>query len=46
VTFSDGHPFSADDVVFTFDWVMNPKVAAPRSRSLLEISPASRRPAT
>ena len=35
VTFSDGHPFSADDVVFTFDWVMNPKVAAPRSRSLL-----------
>jgi peptide/nickel transport system substrate-binding protein len=36
VTFSDGHPFSADDVVFTFDWIMNPAVAAPRQRSYLE----------
>jgi peptide/nickel transport system substrate-binding protein len=35
VTFSDGHPFSADDVVFTFDWIMNPKVAAPRTRSTM-----------
>lgn len=36
VTFSDGHPMTADDVVFTFDWIMNPKVAAPRLRSYLE----------
>jgi len=36
ITFSDGHPMTADDVVFTFDWIMNPKVAAPRSRSLLD----------
>jgi peptide/nickel transport system substrate-binding protein len=36
VTFSDGQPFTADDVVFTFDWIMNPKVAAPRERSTLE----------
>jgi peptide/nickel transport system substrate-binding protein len=36
VTFSDGHPFTADDVVFTFDWIMNPAVAAPRQRGALE----------
>jgi peptide/nickel transport system substrate-binding protein len=36
VTFSDGSPFTADDVVFTFDWIMNPKVDAPRDRSYLE----------
>src|SRR5258706_15674232 len=36
VTFSDGHPFTADDVVFTYNWVMNPKVAAPRVRSGLD----------
>src|SRR5579872_530190 len=29
VTFSDGSPFSADDVVFTYDWIMNPKIDAP-----------------
>jgi peptide/nickel transport system substrate-binding protein len=33
VEFSDGVPFTADDVVFTFDWVMNPKVDAPRERT-------------
>lgn len=33
VTFSDGAPFTADDVVFTFDWIMNPAVAAPRERA-------------
>src|SRR5215213_3383661 len=36
VTFSDGHPFTADDVVFSFDWMMNPKVAAPAARSEFE----------
>jgi peptide/nickel transport system substrate-binding protein len=36
VTFSDGHPFTADDVVFTFEWMMNPAVAAPRQRAYYE----------
>jgi peptide/nickel transport system substrate-binding protein len=33
VTFSDGHPFNADDVVFTFNWIMNKDVEAPRERA-------------
>ncbi|MAX25018.1 MAG: ABC transporter substrate-binding protein [Phycisphaeraceae bacterium] len=33
VTFSDGKPFTSEDVVFSFDWIMNPKVAAPRDRA-------------
>lgn len=33
VTFSDGVPFTAEDVVFSFNWIMNPKVAAPRDRA-------------
>lgn len=37
VTFSDGSPFSADDVIFTFDWIKNPKVDAPRDRQGLAI---------
>lgn len=36
VTFSDGHPMDAHDVVFTYEWVMNPKVNAPRTRSYFE----------
>ncbi len=36
MTFSDGSPFSADDVVFTYDLIMNPKVDAPRDRQALE----------
>jgi peptide/nickel transport system substrate-binding protein len=36
VTFSDGSPFSADDVVFTYDFIMNPKIDAPRDRQALE----------
>lgn len=36
VTFSDGEPFTADDVVFSFDWIMNPQVEAPRLRSYYE----------
>ena len=35
VTFSDGTPFGADDVVFSYDWVMNPQVDAPRDRQAL-----------
>lgn len=33
VTFSDGAPFTADDVVFTVEYIMNPQVAAPRERA-------------
>ena len=36
VTFSDGSPLTADDVKFTFDWIANPDVDAPRQRSYLE----------
>ncbi len=36
VVFSDGVPMTARDVVFTYEWVMNPKVNAPRMRSYLE----------
>src|SRR5204863_2529898 len=34
-TFSDGHPLTAEDVVFTFDWIRKPDVNAPRDRSYL-----------
>lgn len=34
-TFSDGHPVTADDVLFTFDWIRNPAVNAARTRSYL-----------
>lgn len=33
VVFSDGVPMTAHDVQFSFDWIMNPKVAAPRARA-------------
>jgi peptide/nickel transport system substrate-binding protein len=33
VHFSDGEPLTADDVVFSYDFVMNEKIAAPRERS-------------
>ncbi len=36
VTFSDGVPLTADDVVWTFNWTMNPAVEAPRQRSALD----------
>jgi peptide/nickel transport system substrate-binding protein len=36
VTFSDGVPLTADDVAWSFDWIMNPAVAAPRERSALD----------
>jgi peptide/nickel transport system substrate-binding protein len=35
VVFSDGVPMTADDVVFTFDWVRNKEVDASRDRSYL-----------
>ena len=34
-TFSDGHPVTADDVVFSFDWVRNPSVNAQRTTAYL-----------
>jgi peptide/nickel transport system substrate-binding protein len=34
--FSDGTPLTADDVVFTYQWIMNPLVAAPRQRAYYE----------
>jgi peptide/nickel transport system substrate-binding protein len=37
ISFSDGEPFTADDVVFTFDWIRNPQVNAPRERSGLDL---------
>ncbi|MFH2006256.1 MAG: ABC transporter substrate-binding protein [bacterium] len=33
VTFHDGKPFGADDVIFTFDRLMDPKVTSASSRS-------------
>jgi peptide/nickel transport system substrate-binding protein len=33
VTFSDGTPLTAHDVVFTFEWIQNPEVNAPRARA-------------
>lgn len=36
VTFSDGEPLTVDDVVFTFDWIMNEEVQAPRDRAYYE----------
>jgi peptide/nickel transport system substrate-binding protein len=35
VTFSDGSPMTAEDVVFTFNWILNPEVDAPRDRSYM-----------
>lgn len=35
VTFSDGEPLDADDVIFTFKWAKNPAVDAERVRAYL-----------
>lgn len=35
-TFSDGHPVTAEDVVFSFDLIMNPDIDAPVLRSYIE----------
>ena len=36
VTFSDGRPLGADDVAFTFAFIMNEAIAAPRDRAYLD----------
>lgn len=36
VVFSDGEPLTVDDVVWTFNWIMNPEVEAPRARAYYE----------
>ncbi|HRJ53175.1 MAG TPA: peptide-binding protein [Candidatus Thiothrix moscowensis] len=36
VTFSDGKPLTADDVVFTFNFIMTEAIKAPRERAYLE----------
>lgn len=36
VRFSDGEPLTADDVIFTFNFIMNPAIQAPRERAYLE----------
>ncbi len=36
VTFSDGEALTADDVVFTYNWIMNPAVEAPRTKVYYE----------
>ncbi|HYE17636.1 MAG TPA: ABC transporter substrate-binding protein [Tepidisphaeraceae bacterium] len=35
VSFSDGEPFTADDVKFTFDWILTEAVNAARARAYL-----------
>jgi peptide/nickel transport system substrate-binding protein len=36
VTFSDGRPLTADDVVFTLEWLMNPEINAAHLRAYFE----------
>jgi peptide/nickel transport system substrate-binding protein len=36
ITFSDGSPFTADDVVFTFDFMRDERIEAPRVRAYLD----------
>ena len=36
VTFSDGEPLTSEDVVFTYQFIMNPKIKAPRERAYYE----------
>ena len=36
VKFSDGEPLTADDVVFTFEFIQNPAIAAPRERAIYD----------
>lgn len=36
VVFSDGQPLTSDDVVFTFDFIMNQTISAPRERAYFE----------
>ncbi len=34
--FSDGHPVTAEDVVFSYEFIMNPQIKAPRERAYYE----------
>ena len=36
VKFSDGEPLTADDVVFTYKFIMDEKIACPRTRAYIE----------
>jgi peptide/nickel transport system substrate-binding protein len=36
VAFSDGTPLTADDVVFTYNFIMDPRIKAPRERAYYE----------
>lgn len=36
VTFSDGKPLTADDIVFTYQFIMDERIEAPRQRAYLE----------
>ena len=36
LTFSDGEPLTVDDVVFSFDWTMNPGVEDPRQKAYFD----------
>ncbi len=36
VTYSDGSPFTSDDIVWSYQWIMNPAVDAPRERQVME----------
>jgi len=36
IKFSDGKPLTADDVVFTFNFIMDQRIAAPRDRAYLK----------
>jgi len=36
VTFSDGEPFTADDVLFSYNIIMDPKIDDPRDRAYLD----------
>jgi peptide/nickel transport system substrate-binding protein len=36
LTFSDGHPLTAEDVAFSFDFIMNEAIQAPRERAYYE----------
>lgn len=36
LNFSDGQPITAEDIVFSFDFIMNPVIQAPRERAYYE----------
>ncbi len=36
ITYSDGSPLTSDDIVWSYQWIMNPAVDAPRDRQGME----------